>query len=207
MGRLVRFQGPEAIFHINICGARGGPIFCDDGDRIAFLHILEAVLEKHGWTCLMYCLMTTHYHLLVFVPEGDLSAGMHRLNWRYARTFNANHAGSGHVFDDRYYSTFVQSDAHLHSVVTYVALNPVRGGICRDAEDWPWSSYAALVDVAPAPELVDVEWVRSFYDDDRTRAIRKIRNAVAERRERDAEEAAARRAYGVTTNLAPSPLA
>ena len=39
-----------------------------------------------GWTCLAYCLMTTHYHFVLRVDDGELSAGMERLNGNYAVT-------------------------------------------------------------------------------------------------------------------------
>jgi REP-associated tyrosine transposase len=32
---------------------------------------------------------------------------------------------------------------HLVAAVRYVELNPVTAGLCRQAEDWPWSSSRA----------------------------------------------------------------
>jgi putative transposase len=42
-------------------------------------------------------------------------------------------------------------DGHLHAALRYVALNPVRAGLVRDAKNWAWSSIHALLD----PELGD----------------------------------------------------
>jgi Helix-turn-helix len=33
----------------------------------------------------------------------------------------------------------------------YLPLNPVRAGLCRSPDEWPWSSYAAIAGLRPAP--------------------------------------------------------
>ena len=39
---------------------------------------------------------------------------------------------------------------------TYIAMNPVRAGVVARPEDWRWSSYAALLGLAPAAAGLDV---------------------------------------------------
>ena len=34
---------------------------------------------------------------------------------------------------------------HLGAAIRYVAMNPVRAGLCERARDWPWSSTRALL--------------------------------------------------------------
>lgn len=87
--------------------------------------------------------MMTHYHVLLATPNGDLGAGMRLLNGAYARRFNKRHGGSGAVFEARYHSELVETDAHLLEVCRYLALNPVRAGLTSRPDDWPWGSYAA----------------------------------------------------------------
>jgi REP-associated tyrosine transposase len=87
--------------------------------------------------------MSTHYHFLLSTPHGDLAAGMRQLNGAYARHFNKRHGGSGAVFETRYHSELIESDAHLLEVCRYLALNPVRAGLTSRPEDWPWGSYRA----------------------------------------------------------------
>jgi hypothetical protein len=38
-----------------------------------------------------------------------------------------------------------------------VPLNPVRAGLCRSPEGWPWSSYAATVGLRHSPWFLDAE--------------------------------------------------
>jgi putative transposase len=75
-------------------------------------------------------LMNNHYHLLVRTPEANIAKGMHYINMMYARIFNQRHELSGHLFERRYFSVLVESQEHLVELFRYIALNPVRGGLC-----------------------------------------------------------------------------
>ena len=125
-------------------GNRRQPIFTREGDQDVFLLFLKDVDERHTWSCFAYCLMPNHFHLVV-QTEDDISRGMHRLNSRYAQWFNDTHQVDGHLFQDRFYSAIVDVEEHLVELLRYTALNPVRAGLCVAAEDWRWSSHAALV--------------------------------------------------------------
>jgi putative transposase len=46
------------------------------------------------------------------------------------------------LFQSRFGSV-VMDEAHLQAGARYVSLNPVRAGLVRHAEDWPWSSARA----------------------------------------------------------------
>src|SRR6478672_5670957 len=58
-------------------------LYRDATDRIEFLRHLAVVGAKVGWTCVAYCLMDTHYHLIVDAGDGVLPTAMHGLKLRY----------------------------------------------------------------------------------------------------------------------------
>src|SRR5688572_26326927 len=120
MARPPRLQVPGGVYHITTRGVRRQAIFGDDSDRELFLRILGDVVDLRGWRCHAYCLMPNHYHLVISTPEPDLSAGMHHLNLRYARRFNARYGHEGHLFDRRFHSILIRSDWHLLEVIRYV---------------------------------------------------------------------------------------
>ena len=66
-------------------------------DRSEFLRGLARVTATSRWTCMAYCLMTSHYHLIVEVADGVLPAAMHALNLPYARNFNRRYGLRGHL--------------------------------------------------------------------------------------------------------------
>jgi len=166
MPRGLRIQVPDGIYHVNAKGCAERSIYLDDADRTSFEEILAQVVRRHAWLCSSFCLMSTHYHLLVATPLGDLAAGMQRLNGLYAQTFNRRHGAAGHLFKGRYHAEFIQSDSHLLETTRYVALNPVRAGLCRRAEDWPWSSFAETIGKRPRRPFIASDVLLDLFADD-----------------------------------------
>jgi len=155
MGRAPRAELASDLCHVFARGTARLPIFVDDLDRRRYLALLARTTRVVGWSCLSYCLMGNHVHLLIEAPAADLSRGMHRLHGTYARAFNARHDGSGHLFEDRFKAEPITSDEQLLTVIRYIADNPVKAGLCSEPEDWAWSSHAAILSDA-APAWVDV---------------------------------------------------
>ena len=162
MPRPLRPLLAGAVYHLTAHGIRSAPIYADDADQRRFLRVFARVCSDLGWSCLAWCLMTTHYHLLVRTPQPDLSVGMKRVNESHATYFNARHGFKGHLFDGRFHSELVTRDPHLLSTVRYVALNPVDAGMCLDPARYPWSSHRALLGLEP-PFAVDVEASLSHF--------------------------------------------
>lgn len=138
MPRAPRFDFPGAVHHVTARGVDQRAIFVDDIDRRVFLGMLNDAGQHCRWRRLAYCLMGNHYHLLVATPEAGLAVGMQRLNGLYAQGFNRRHRRSGHLFQDRYGSRLVLTDAHLLAAARYIEMNPVAAGICSVPADWPW---------------------------------------------------------------------
>jgi putative transposase len=159
--RRPRNEFDAGIHHVYARGNWRQDIFRDDIDRARYLALLERVVKARRWSCLAFCLMTNHMHLLIETREPNLGAGMQWLHGRYVRQFNTRYKKVGHLFQDRYGSERVKSDAQLVATLRYIALNPVEAGLCRDARDWRWSSYALLVE-GIAPAWVDGVRVRAY---------------------------------------------
>lgn len=130
--------------------------------------------------CHAYCLMSTHFHLLLTTPDPNLAFGMQRLNGCYAQAFNNRRERFGHLFQGRYHAVHVESDGHLLELYRYIALNPVRAGACRRPADWPWSSFAAAVGVAPPPSFASSDSLLRHFGGDRKWARARLRGFVEE---------------------------
>ena len=177
MARQPRLTAPGAIYHVTSRGNRRQPIFTRAGDHDVFLLYLKDVVERHNWSCFGYCLMPNHYHLVLQTPADDISRGMHRLNSRYAQWFNDSHEVDGHLFQDRFHSVLLEAEEHLVELLRYTALNPVRAGMCFLAEDWRWSSYAAIVG-RRRPQFLAVDPVLSLFGRRRDEAQRAFADFV-----------------------------
>lgn len=139
MARALRRDLPDGIYHVTARGVDRAPIFLDDADRRLFLGLLAESVERFAWHCHAFCLMGTHYHLVVEAVRAGLSAGVHWLNGFYAQRFNARHDRTGHLFGGRFHAWLLDDEEHFRETCRYVALNPVRAGLCRKANEWPWS--------------------------------------------------------------------
>lgn len=158
MPRTPRVDYAGAIQHVAVNGNNRQPMFIDAADRYLCLTLLGETTERYGWDVLSYCLMDTHWHVLVRTPERNLSAGMQRMNTCYSQGFNRRHGRSGHSIRHRFMSVAVENEAHLFELTRYLPLNPVRGGLIRHPEAWIWSSYRSELGVVPAPTWLHARW-------------------------------------------------
>lgn len=140
----------EGIYHVTARGVAGLPIFLADLDRIDFLGLLRSVTQTLRWKCHAFCLLSTHYHLIVETPLICLSGGMRKLNGTYAQRFNRRHDRRGHLFESRFASWVVHDEDHLEAACSYILANPVAAGLCEAVGDWPW---AAVLNGAPGRVL------------------------------------------------------
>jgi putative transposase len=139
MPRMPRSLLPDGYFHVTSRGNRGARIFIEDLDRLDFLDLLRSTVDRCSWQLHAYCLMGTHYHLLLEATRERLSAGVRRLNGVYALRFNRRYGLRGHLFETRYSSYVVSEESHFSAALQYILENPVRAGLCSEPGDWHWS--------------------------------------------------------------------
>lgn len=125
-------------------GVDGRNIFIDDQDRCEFLRSLERIKLETSTDIYAYCLMANHFHLALKVASVPLCAVMQRILTAYAITFNQRHDRTGHLFQARYKSILCLDDRYLLALISYIQLNPVRAGLVKNTEDWPWSSRSPV---------------------------------------------------------------
>ncbi|MEE9545201.1 MAG: transposase [Rhodospirillales bacterium] len=180
MARPLRIEFAGALYHLTARGNASAVIFVDDADRRDFLSVLERSVERCGWLCHAYCLMSNHYHLLVETPQANLSRGMRHLNGVYTQRFNRRRGLAGHVFQGRYKAILVEKEAYLLELVRYVVLNPVRAGFTRQAGDWPWSSFLATAGEAVSPGWLTTGWILGQFGRQRKVVQKKYARFVEE---------------------------
>jgi putative transposase len=145
MPRKLRQEVAGGVFHVYARGNNKADIYVDDEDRWLYLALLGRVVARQRWSCLAYCLMPNHVHLLLETADPNLAEGMQFLHGRFAQGFNMRHGRVGHLFQGRYGAVPVTDDAQLWTTVGYVATNPVTAGLVEVPEAWMWSSHRATV--------------------------------------------------------------
>ena len=159
MPRTARIVDPSGgTYHITCRGNNRKPVFKDRRDFSTYIHMLRELKRRYGFRLLHYVLMTNHVHLIVQPKSGfDLRHVMKSLNQGYSLHWKRRYGHIGHLWQDRYKSPIIGTDAHLLTAGIYVELNPVRAGMTISADTYEWSSHMkyaydhanALVDLSP----------------------------------------------------------
>jgi len=80
----------------------------------------------------------------------------------------------------RYHAELIERDAHFLEVTRYVVRNPVRSNMCQLPEEWPWSSYRAMIGLAPAIPWLATSDLLAAFSGTAERAQRRYRSFVEE---------------------------
>lgn len=140
--RTARRTFVGAFHHGTNRGYEGRPIFQAGADKEVFLALLERIQALTRVRILAYCVMDSHYHLVLQNTSGRMPDFFKQLNGRYAAHYRKTHGGRGYVFQDRYHTMLIQEDAYLLSVIAYVLRNPLKAGLASSFAEYPWSSGA-----------------------------------------------------------------
>jgi putative transposase len=144
------------VFHVFTHCVWAAPAhYRDDVDRLAFLRRLARVTATMNWRCIGFCLMRTHYHLIVEAGEGVLPVAMQSLNHGYSWDFNRRYGLRGHAQSGRYGSRRIPDTAALLGTYAYVMNNPVEAGLCPRASVWPWSSFRGTLGILERNSFID----------------------------------------------------
>ena len=180
MARPIRIEFSGALYHVTSRGDRREEIYEDDADRVRFLQLLGRVALDFNWICHAYCLMTNHYHLVIETPDANLSKGMRQLNGVFTQYSNRRHGRIGHLFQGRFKGILVDGDSYLLELARYVVLNPVRARMVSQPDQWPWSSYAAMMGLAPSPAWLATDELLAAFGKRRGIARQRYRAFVLE---------------------------
>ena len=144
MPRKPRFNLLGIPQHIIQRGNNCSPCFLSEEDYQRYLSDLKMASEKYGCKIHAFVLMTNHVHLLATpLQENGLSQLMQALGRRYVRYINHQYHRSGTLWEGRFKSSLVDSDAYLLICMRYIELNPVRAAMVDHPGDYQWSSYQA----------------------------------------------------------------
>ena len=156
MSRKARVKSESGIYHIMLRGINQQQVFEDTEDYEKFLDILRDCKEICRFEIYAYCLMGNHLHLLIKEGTESLEQMFKRICGRFVYWYNVKYRRIGHLFQDRFKSEPVDSDAYFYAVLRYIHQNPIKAGLCKRVGDYTYSSYLEYVNVN---DLVDREYV------------------------------------------------
>ncbi|MDF1837755.1 MAG: transposase [Planctomycetota bacterium] len=159
MARRPRGDEPGAWFHVINRGIAKRALFESRSEARFFLSRLARQVRAGRIEVHAFCLMTTHYHLLLRSPIGELSEAMRLAQSSYSRHFNRKHKRDGSLIRGRYYSRPVDSLEYRRTLVRYIDHNPVKAGLVSHAHAYELSSAALHMAARNTPWLSS-SWIR-----------------------------------------------
>lgn len=140
MPRLPRLDHPGSWHHVMNRGIARRTVFENRADIRAFLARLAVEVRRGTIEVHAFAIMTTHVHLLVRSPVGQLAVAMKRVFNAYVRHFNRTRRRDGSLFRGRYRSRLVTSVIDRLNVVAYIDHNPVDARLSVRPEDYAYGS-------------------------------------------------------------------
>ncbi len=158
MARRARRDEPGAWHHVYNRAISRRPAFLGREDYRYFLSCIARVVHLGLLEVHVFCLLRTHFHLLVRSSIGRLDEALKRIQNRYSRYLNRRLRRDGALWHNRYKSKRVDSNRYHTLLVSYIDSNPVAAaGACR-RQDFAWGSAAVYARLR-RPRWLETSWV------------------------------------------------
>jgi len=173
---------PDQYYHFYNRGNNCQGVFFERENYFYFLKGIQKYLCGVV-NVLAYCLMPTHYHILVRVKSLPLqqtsevfktsevlaaeasrqvSLAMQKFGISYTKAINKRFSRVGALFQGQFQGKPVRNYPHLLSLCVYIHANPVKDGLVALPEDWEYSNYLEWIGLRPGI-LVDREFIRENF--------------------------------------------
>lgn len=171
------------IYHVFNRGNNRQPIFFRPENYDYFLKNVNRHLNP---VCdiLAWCLMPNHFHLLIhanqqstpIIKDGSFerqqfSQGIKQLLSSYTKATNKQEGRTGSLFQQKTKAFYTEKNYHAQTTFHYIHQNPIKAGLVKKMEDWPYSSFKDYLDHREsicnkelARDLLDLNASR-FYED------------------------------------------
>ncbi len=169
---------PDQYYHFYNRGNNRQAVFFERENYLYFLKNIKKYLREHV-DILAYCLMPTHYHILVRVRSRqqqtsevlktsevsvskEVSMAMMRLGVSYTKAINKRFSRVGALFQGQFQGKPIATYAHLLKLCIYIHANPVKDGLVFLPEEWEFSNYLEWLNLREGT-LVDHEFIAENF--------------------------------------------
>ena len=120
-------------------------------------------MRQFNITIIVYCLLPNHYHFLLR-QDGEDGANLviQRAFNSYTKAYNKKYQHSGTLFEGNFQVKPVTHDAYMLHLCQYIHGNPIKHGLVKSLEDWPYSNYHEWVQTRNGT-LVDHQFINDFF--------------------------------------------
>src|SRR6266403_693849 len=132
------YLGRRAYF-LTLCARDRAPYFRSHRIALWVLESLQQITAQQSFTLRAYCLMPDHLHLLLqgYSPSSDLLSFVK--TFKHKTTFHFRATTGKTLWQISFFDHILRTAEDLSKTAEYILLNPVRGGLVKRPEDYPYS--------------------------------------------------------------------
>jgi len=114
--------------------------------------------------------MSNHMHILATPNEDNLGQAMSYFLTNVSKFLNFKLKRKNHIFGQRYRATIIENSRHFMNAIRYIYQNPVRAGIVKKVEDYPYSSLGfylgtSNLGIKLKPDSYTQDLIKQGFDD------------------------------------------
>ena len=108
--------------------------------------------RRHPFYLTAWVFLPDHWHA-VCAPQYPVTISLVVKSSKQSSmmAINRRRVASGELWQARFFDRALRTVKEYHETIEYLHLNPVRAGLVRQPEDWPWSSFSEYAGM-PAEE-------------------------------------------------------
>src|SRR3989338_5458853 len=142
MPRLHLIHIPNGIYSVVSKCNNNEFLFSSDEKFQLYLNHLLQCKKKLNFILYDIACMSNHVHELYRVPTDVTIADiLQRVKGGYSRKHNKKFGRTGHFWRNKPFYRIIENEQYAYNTMNYFHWNPVKAGLARRPEDWPYSGY------------------------------------------------------------------
>lgn len=132
------YHKPAAWYFVTICCRAKKSLFNSEHLRNLVQNVLLQTAEDYRVELAVYTILPNHLHLICSVGTRGLSGFVQAFKSCVTKKIRSKYKQVS-PWQARFFDHKIRSDESLRQKCEYVWMNPVRRGLVRNPEDYPWS--------------------------------------------------------------------
>jgi REP element-mobilizing transposase RayT len=115
------------------------PIFLKREMTEWIIAVLRAETAKHQFIADAFCVMPDHLHFLIFGMSSDSNLLALAKSFKQKTAYAYQRSHRTRLWQRNFYDHVLRPDESSDRVAAYILMNPVRKGLCKGFDDYPFS--------------------------------------------------------------------
>jgi putative transposase len=131
------YANPANVFYITMDAVGRRHLFVGGRFNREVVEQLRKLAREKRCPVKIYCLMPTHLHLLIM--PGKVSVVRWVALFKQKTQHVARQRGIPKLWQRSFFDHRVRSNENEAEIAEYIRANPVRAGLVKHPDDWPWT--------------------------------------------------------------------